>query len=791
MTPNPRQLELAPAVRWKLAALRRRIRRYVWLEGLTTAIACGGVAFWVSLAIDRLFEPLRPVRAVILGLVGLWLAWVLFRRILRRAFVPLENRNMAMLLERYFPQFNESLLTAVELTDRSRELGPYTSQMLAQTCRQAAEPIGEVRLRSVFNPLPLRRSTLTALALAASVWAFGALAPQALTIWARRSLLLADQPWPRNTRLLVEGFENGAAKVARGDDLEVIAKADLNMPLVPKLVEVRYQTESGARLRASMSREGTADPTADRFQQYAYTFRGVLAPIRFDVVGGDDAVEDLRIEVVDSPTLVDMSLQCTFPDYMDRPTRTLPVAGVMQLPVGTRITVRATANKDLVRVEVDDGKEVAEIREGTALESGASRISAVNGPGGGQDSRGIGDSGREGELERAAGFRSFRHLPPELTEDTTLLFTLFDTDGITSRRPVRLALATVADQAPQLSVELGGIGSAITPQARLPAVGRISDDYGIADVWFDYTIDQLEPAARPVESLSGNLTDFPLDHALEVGDLQLTAGQKLLVCVKAADRYDLAEGPNVGTSQRRLLDVVTPQQLRTMLEARELGLRQRFERIVQEVTETRDLLARIDFDLPAADDKENQPAKQSDEDKQSGGEGAEAVEDADAKKEFSPERALALRTLRVQRALQNSRKNAHETLGVAEAFEGIREELINNGIDTAELKTRLQQGIADPLRGIVEAMFPELDRRLERLEATLSQNDAGPKNRELAVAQVDTILESMREVLERMLQLEDFNKAIEQLRQIIRAQERLGEQTRKRHKQRLRELLED
>ena len=54
--------ELAPAVHWTLAALRRRIRRYVWLEGLTTAIAWLGVAFWGSLAIDWLFEPPPLVR---------------------------------------------------------------------------------------------------------------------------------------------------------------------------------------------------------------------------------------------------------------------------------------------------------------------------------------------------------------------------------------------------------------------------------------------------------------------------------------------------------------------------------------------------------------------------------------------------------------------------------------------------------------------------------------------------------------------------------------------------------
>ena len=46
-------------------------------------------------------------------------------------------------------------------------------------------------------------------------------------------------------------------------------------------------------------------------------------------------------------------------------------------------------------------------------------------------------------------------------------------------------------------------------------------------------------------------------------------------------------------------------------------------------------------------------------------------------------------------------------------------------------------------------------------------------------------------VLQRMLELEDFNKAVELLRVIIDLQEKLGEQTGRRRQQKLRELLED
>jgi hypothetical protein len=44
--------QLAPAVRAVLCTLRRRIRQYVWLEGVAAAVAWLGVAFWATLAID-------------------------------------------------------------------------------------------------------------------------------------------------------------------------------------------------------------------------------------------------------------------------------------------------------------------------------------------------------------------------------------------------------------------------------------------------------------------------------------------------------------------------------------------------------------------------------------------------------------------------------------------------------------------------------------------------------------------------------------------------------------------
>ncbi len=84
--------------------------------------------------------------------------------------------------------------------------------------------------------------------------------------------------------------------------------------------------------------------------------------------------------------------------------------------------------------------------------------------------------------------RQFSLVLPALMEDTTLLFELHDTDGIQSRDPVRLTLIAAPDEAPVVALRLRGISTAITPNARLPVVGEVRDDYGLTRLWFEYQL---------------------------------------------------------------------------------------------------------------------------------------------------------------------------------------------------------------------------------------------------------------------------------------------------------------
>ncbi len=568
-------------------------------------------------------------------------------------------------------------------------------------------------------------------------------------------LALSGELWPRYTKIVVDGFDaHGLRKVARGSDVEIVAKADTRMPWrVPEKIEIRYRTEEGRRGRATMDRRGVSRGKEDYYQEFSHTFSGVLSDIDLDVVGGDDRVNNLRIQAVDSPAIARWTLDCRLPAYIRRRQPPMPVTGVMQIPVGSRVTVRAEeANKELVRVEI--GKVVADKAETTEVLD-ASRLNPDH--------------------------RGFTYTLDRLDDNTTLLITLADVDGIQSREPMPLVLVAAPDQPPQLAVQLDGVGSAITPQARLPVIGRIADDYGVGRVWFEYAIDDGQRADRPIAELADAPTAYNLDDAaLEVRGMKVKPGQKLLFSVRAADLCDLGKGPNQAGSERWLVEVVSPDQLRAMLEARELVLRQRYERILQEVTETRDLLARLKFEAegsaaPAAAPAGSEPGDKPDN-----------VDSTD-----TPERRAALRLLRVQGALGDSRKNAQEVLGLAEAFDDIRKQLVNNRIDTQELKNRLQDGIATPLHTIAGEMFPELERRIEALLADLEKPSQAPLLRNRAQQQADDVLLAMHKALDRMLELESFNEAVELLRNIVENQKKLTEETERQHKQKLHDLLKE
>jgi hypothetical protein len=778
---KPSSQNLDSGVRQVLARLRNRVRRYVWLQGLAMVLACLGLCFWALLAIDWYWEPSVDVRKLLLGAGALLTGWVAYYWIGRRAFVPLTDSNMAVLLERRFRGLEDSLLTTVELTDQAN-LAEFTREMLAHTSADAVVRAGKVDLGEVFDLAPLRRAVLLALALVVSIGGFAIASPESFRFFVEERMAgMTQQLWPRKSRLIVEGFKDGEVVIAKGSNLDLLVRADTTME-VPDKVQVRYRNADGQRRSEQMVREGEAVAGRDEYQDFRYTFENVISPYTFEVVGGDSRVRNLRIRVVDAP-VIELQLHVEYPSYLHRASRAQPVTGIMQVPAGSRVTVKGHANKDLVKVEVDYPTPVKKGQKPTDKSFETHTL----------------------VLPQAGGTsRSFEFPVESLDSDLTLSFTLHDVDGIKSREPFRLALSATPDAAPQLHLRLKGISSVITPLARLPVTGEMRDDYGLARGWFEYAIDEKAVHEQPFINQPKGSDKVDVSEAFEARDLELKPGQKLLIGTAASDEHDLPpeKQPHVGHGERFQLTVVTPGELRSLLESRELNLRQRFETIIGEVTETRDTLTRLELgDPPAAADKpatEKPDAAKNEKDAKNvkddkSGKDATDSGDEPATGGNTPEQLQAGRLLRVQGILQNSQKSAQETGGVAISFDDIREELINNRVDTEELRIRLKDYIADPLRQIAEESFPEFDKRLTRIQS-LIQSKGGLEEtlaaKTTAIQQADALVLAMEKVRDKMLELESFNEAVDLLRGIISSQQQMNEQTKKLRSEKIKKLLD-
>ncbi len=197
------------------------------------------------------------------------------------------------------------------------------------------------------------------------------------------------------------------------------------------------------------------------------------------------------------------------------------------------------------------------------------------------------------------------------------------------------------------------------------------------------------------------------------------------------------------------------------------------------MTDTRNLLTRVGSDettpkppeLPTAPDKT-----------------AGSTGDSTAS---SAERLLSRSRLRISGSLQNVIQSVDETKGVAEAFDDLGQELANNRIDNSDLKSRLGEQIARPLHQIAEERMPQLVAQLKLAEEQIGDPTASANELKKSIALADQLLVEMRQVLDRMLELETYNEVVSLLRDIISDQDQINKRTKEQQKDRLRSLFEE
>jgi len=841
-------LRLPIIIRRKLDRLGRSLRFYAALDGVAALFLTVILLFLLNFALDRFFEFPLVVRVPLLPVLTGTILYVLWKRIIRRSFAAIRRDQLATLLEHYVPKLNEALVTTVEMTaaemntiemaaaERKRTDGrqqtaaeksdsdadsdtDFERQLMQQTIDEAAVLLRGVNVHRFFRVGRVFSRFMFALLCVVLTAGACAYHSETFSLWFSRNILLSEQEYPRRSQLLVDGFQDGKVRIGRGDSFTLSIRAGEDMPLVPETIRVRVGTpEAGYRtLLLDQFRRETRE--GSRWRIFSTTFPEMLETVNLHIRGADSTLSGLFIEVVPTPTLTEMVLTQHFPSYMQRPDRPLTLSGRTTIPDGTAITITAKSTKPLINATaIINGEEIP-------------AVTSSRPPGGYADRHPASAPDRFSDRMLLTGSQptftltedSMTLTLPPLREETVIDFRLTDVDKLTNRHPVRAELGIIRDRQPVVTARLEGIGPAITPEAVLPIVGEITDDNGLALAMIHYTTEpaadneetetQREPTegTTPITGITSGQTIFPLSQSFAVSPIGVLPGDKLVLYVEASDAFDLDTPEEqyhtgqTGTGTRWQLEIVTPEQLKTLLETREITLRQRFEIVISEVERTKGIMFDYSLEPPEQQIQQAEALTLEEGDEDETAENPEAENNrAQRQRELDAQKQKILDTINLEqsdlgkfhisRMFRDTHKEVYDLTNIVESFRVIRTEMINNRIFTEDERRRIDQDIMQPIQELINRDFPGIDELLTGLEQILSERDV--PNRPLAMeerrkilAQFDATLLKMATIRDKMASMESFNEALEILRSIIRQQQILRNETLEEQRQRLRNLL--
>lgn len=740
----------------KLAECRAIIRRHLLTLGAALFAAAVAAAFWLLDGVDLLhfaltkLEQPQTVRsalaiAAVIGLVAV-ATWWLATRLLPR----LSDESIALAIERANPSLNGRLITAVQSKPASSPLGAAISE---RTQRTAADAIADLDPHSLLDPTPRRRWATIAGVLLAAIVAVGLLDAGHLSRFADAYLLGADDYWDasRTTRLQlaiqrpasdeVTPFgESRELRAARGAPLTIVVIPETGSS-VPDRVRLDIGDVSGSDQTVSMF--------ADDGERFRHTLPRLFDDVALQISGGDYASPlPYHVRVVPAPEIVEVAVKPNYPEYLglaEPPPEGIAVqSSRVRLPVGTRGLIAGATNAALREVRVVSSGERWTIEPGEGIDGRAFAFPVATFA-----------AERESADDRLVAS----------VEPRELEITLIGEDGLRSLSPLRLTLEPIADQPPEIRARPRGIGDAVTRRASVPWEGTIEDDYGVRDAAFEVSRqsgDRQVASDYPVELPSGpreiaiGKDEQPV--TLDLRQMQPGIGDTLTVALTATDfrpTQDFGSGTSrTGRSEGFRLLVVSDEELLAILRGKEVNLRQRFEQIVEETTQTRD-------------DIREQVGRERE---------ASALPD-------SPERTELKQRISagVDRGLLAVRKAETESRAVAALFADLRAELVNNRLDTRDRLGRIDNGVLGPLREVLADQFGTVEQSVTAAREAIRTRSGTEAALTTAEGELTRLVERLNAILSEMERRQSYNELIEELERLAERYESLREKTKERN----------
>ena len=522
----------------RLGRLRGSIKQLFALDGFSRLVlallALGAITFLADWGLDL---PGFLRRILFLGGLGL-AGWIFFRRVLTPLKVRISDDDLAIFVERNYPELNDRLISAIQLT---RDPGivssgamfsnsPELVEALVADAEQATAQIDFRRAIVRSNVGKIAGWAATAIGVLLLASAASAAVRNYASIYLRR-IVGMKVSYPHRNHLKVLDFADNRKVVARGDDLTIAVESD--GPSDPSKVLLSYTFDSSEKGEERMT------PLAGR--RFQFLFTRVTGPFSFTIQGGDHKDDETyRVDIVTPPAVDTVRVFYEYPPYMHKqntPPDRPEAAGNVVAPFFTKVRFEAQANEDLKSAALLVGLKGKE--KTTELEVK-------------RDSQG-----------RARAFAgSF-----EITEvSSEYELKLRAENGLSNRDPIRYAIKGVKDEPPRPTV-IDPVGDEfVTELCERPLEVKWEDDYGIARIVLEYRVlaQQLEKQkdwtgvefTREQNSREYGELIIVSQSVFDVSKLKLAAGDHVELRFHAWDYKDIG-GPNDTRTKAYKLSVVS------------------------------------------------------------------------------------------------------------------------------------------------------------------------------------------------------------------------------------------
>ncbi len=735
---NRQHLKLPAEIAAQLRELRRRLKRWVLIRGLSRWLLLVLAIIGFDILLDRFFKMDFAQRAIMLTVMLLLFAGLFLWRVVRPLMSRISDNGLLLEIENRHPELKENLISGAQLAQQSDleskgvslELANATIERSLELARRldVSDTINQVENRK--NAALLGTGLLLALALAAAVGQ-----SSFFRTWFNRNIRLTSDQWPQATYLQIVGARDGELVLPRGVDHRLIVEVTEDSRI--RDVDVFLEIDGAAGQTVHQMK-----PTGKRNgREHLFVMHNVTSEARLRARGGDDITSQVAIRLVEPPAIMDLQLSAVLPSYTRMPDRRLEGPGPHSLLAGSRVDGIARVNKKLQKFQLTSEGQVVNLQPADQEDVYQFQIPGTD--------------------QRLAGGR--------------YEFSLVDEAGLASTRPSRFTINIKEDQPPRVRATLLGISGLAVPRARIPLSFNARDEYGLATVGFQANwknADQEDSDSGKERALP--IRKFPsgqepvLQHqdvaVLDLEPLLLTPGTSFRLLIRATDTRP--GQPNAGDSPEFLLRIVSEEELRADLLRREIEQRKAFQRA-------------YDAQLEAMAELQAITAT-----------GASPLDRNDAGTD-RPSRMIGL--VRDQKLVGTS------LAAIADQFEEFLVEVQNNRLDEETQKIAGAQTITDrfdnqivqPIRALDAELIAVATRGLDNCRRLLNDQTGLAAAVESTTSIQQQILDEMQRIMAAMVDSENYQEVVNKLLEIKRGEDRIKSEINSRKEKRNETIIEE